>query len=103
MPIIKILELSTAHIQKSTDATLTELAPLNKQAMPRIIKNVIHQYGYILFFSPETDIDELEGFLSEKNMLELFAIIKYAIKNKCYMINLDRDAEEMKIFKTFVW
>jgi hypothetical protein len=103
MPIQKVLVLSTAHIQASTDIFLSEVNPMIELKIPRFVKTIKHHYGYIMFLSPEMNFEELEQYLAKNDIGELLPIIKYAVKNNCFMLNFDRDAEEMKTFKTFKW
>ncbi len=104
MPINKFLELSTAHMKQKTDSILTKMNnPEPAVEMPRFVKVTGHHYGYILFLSNEIDFDQLKQELLDKNISELLPIIRYAIKNKCYLILFDRDAEEMPMFSTFDW
>lgn len=54
-----------------------------------------HQYGWIVFVSPETEISQAASWLRP--------ILRYAKKHKCYLINFDVDAEELSAFKRYSW
>lgn len=79
----KMLILSTAH-QPSSAPDFGDLRALD------------YEYGCVLFVS---SYHEEEGTVPKW----LQPIHSYAVRNGCWRINFDADAEEVSMFETFEW
>ena len=87
MTILKMLDISTAHISKETNYKL------EKDDMDGAIYVVPHYYGWFVF------VDDEEPGTPE----DLKAIFKFAKSKNCSWIKLDCDAVEYKELPTYNW
>ena len=102
--IFKMLDLSTAHLQKSTMDALhgithrhpSYLKMASEQSWPIVFDK--DDYGYFIHISEDPwDLDD------ERIPKDLRDIMKYASALGCHWINLDRDGTIMEELTIYEW
>lgn len=97
----KVLEVSTANISQETSDLLEHAAKDLSPSDTLPFRVASHHYGFIIF--PYSTMDKEDQKIIRDKIPELFFIIAHALNNNCSIINLDRDADTLKGFKTFKW
>ena len=96
MAIIKMLELSTAHVTKQTAEQLDELC--SNRNYDDVIVYGKGEYGWIVYGYPSADYDP-----PENTPADLQDVITLARERGCYWIMFDRDADKIEDLKTYEW
>jgi len=93
MAIIKMLDLSTAHIRQETGDWLTNCS-YHDTGDPIVYAK--QDYGWFVYAYPDEEIPE-------EIPEDLLKVIKYARKKKCIWIMLDGDAPDIKELPVYDW
>lgn len=97
--VVPMVDASTAHLSPSDIKLLDDMAARNQAGFPRTVS---HEYGWTLFL-PELLDDEdfvyLDPALGASD--ELSGLIRYAMSNGAYILNLDADAEPIPDIRSY--
>ncbi len=96
------LDLSTGHMTEK-DRNLVDYYE-TEDVSPLIIPRIVcHEYGCFMFLSEDVFEEHCED-LKELDFSDTFiTVLKHAVKNGCYLINFDRDAETIDKLPVFDW
>lgn len=90
--IKKVLDLSSLHV------TPREMDLMNDRLC--VIRCVEHRYGAVVFLPDEVSEGSLDDWRDVPNLL---AAVRLALKHGCAMINFDCDAQVIAELPTFEW
>ncbi len=97
--ILNYLDISTAHVT-ARDSEI--LGSLPNHVLPVTVTE--HGYGYFVRFSEDVPMEEIAEKSRELGLSDAFVgVLRYAKERRCFLINLDADAEQADDLPAHDW